>query len=42
MVHFAVSFFGYHLQGHKDYAKDFSKEFVEQHDDLGWDDYGGE
>jgi len=36
MAHFAVAFFGYHLQGRKDYAQYFSQEFVEQHQDLAW------
>jgi len=36
MAHFAVAFFGYHLQGREDYAFYFSEKFVEGHDDLGW------
>ncbi|MGD9091834.1 MAG: hypothetical protein PVF74_03225, partial [Anaerolineales bacterium] len=36
MAHFAAAFFGYHLQGRKDYAEYFSEGFVEQHHDLTW------
>jgi hypothetical protein len=36
MAHFAVAFFGYHLQGRKDYAVYFSKEFVTKYPDLVW------
>jgi predicted dienelactone hydrolase len=36
MAHFAVAFFGYHLQGRADYAAYFSEEFVESHGDLAW------
>jgi predicted dienelactone hydrolase len=39
MKHFAVAFFGYHLQGHDDYAKYFSEDFVAQYDDLAWGVY---
>lgn len=39
MSHFAVAFFGYHLQGHADYAKYFSEEFVTQYSDLAWGVY---
>jgi len=39
MAHFAVAFFGYHLQGREDYAAYFSQESVEQHDDLAWGVY---
>ena len=39
MAHFAVAFFGYHLQGREDYAVYFSQEFVGQHDDLAWGVY---
>jgi predicted dienelactone hydrolase len=42
MAHFAVAFFGYHLQGREDYAAYFSKEFVEQHGDLAWGVYEGD
>lgn len=41
MAHFAVAFFGYHLQGREDYAAYFSQEFVGQHDDLAWGAYEG-
>jgi predicted dienelactone hydrolase len=34
MAHFAVAFFGYHLQDHEEYAQYFSKEFVDQYEDL--------
>ena len=36
MAHFAVAFFGYHLQGRQDYAQYFSQEFVEQRPELSW------
>jgi predicted dienelactone hydrolase len=36
MAHFAVAFFGYHLQGRKDLGLYFSEDFVDQHDDLAW------
>lgn len=39
MAHFAVAFFGYHLQGQEDLAQYFSQEFVEQHEDLAWGAY---
>ena len=39
MRHFAVAFFGYHLQGRKDYAKYFSEEFVNQQDGMVWGEY---
>jgi predicted dienelactone hydrolase len=42
MAHFAVAFFGYHLQGRGDLAWYFSEEFVAQHDDLAWGVYAGE
>jgi predicted dienelactone hydrolase len=42
MAHFAVAFFGYHLQGHEDLAWYFSEDFVAQHDDLAWGVYEGE
>jgi predicted dienelactone hydrolase len=41
MTHFAVAFFGYHLQGRTDYAGYFSQDFVAQHDDLAWGVYEG-
>ena len=34
MKHFAVAFFGYHLQGREDHTYYFFKEFVKQFDDL--------
>jgi predicted dienelactone hydrolase len=42
MAHFAVAFFGYHLQGREDLAWYFSEEFVAQHDDLAWGANAGE
>jgi predicted dienelactone hydrolase len=42
MAHFAVAFFGYHLQGRDDLARYFSEEFVSQHDDLAWGVYEGQ
>ena len=42
MAHFAVAFFGYHLQGRQDLAQYFSQDFVNQHDDLAWGVYQGE
>ena len=42
MAHFAVAFFGYHLQGREDLAHFFSEEFVGQYDDLAWGVYEGE
>jgi hypothetical protein len=36
MAHFAVAFFGYHLQGRQDLAHYFSEDFVAQYDDLLW------
>lgn len=42
MAHFAVAFFGYHLQGRADLAQYFSEAFVAQHDDLAWGVYAGE
>ena len=36
MAHFAVAFFGYHLQGRKDLARYFSEDFVAEHGDLAW------
>ena len=41
MAHFAVAFFGTHLQGRQDLASYFSEEFVAQHDDLAWGVYQG-
>jgi len=34
MTHFAVAFFGYHLQGQNEYINYFSEEFFKQYDDL--------
>jgi len=42
MAHFAVAFFGYHLQGRKDLAWYFSEDFVARHDDLAWGVYTDE
>jgi predicted dienelactone hydrolase len=42
MAHFAVAFFGYHLQGRQDLAQYFSEDFVTQQDDLFWGAYPGE
>ena len=42
MQHFAVAFFGYHLQGREDYAAYFSEDFVSQYDDLYWGVYPGQ
>jgi predicted dienelactone hydrolase len=36
MAHFAVAFFGYHLQGRQELVQYFSEEAVAQHDDLAW------
>jgi len=40
--HFAVAFFGYYLQGHKEYADYFSDDFVSQFEDLFWGVYPNE
>ena len=37
--HFAVAFFGYYLQGRKDFTRYFSEEFVNQYNDLAWGVY---
>jgi hypothetical protein len=37
--HFATAFFGYYLQGRKDYTEYLSEEFVSQFDDLAWGAY---
>jgi predicted dienelactone hydrolase len=42
MTHFAVAFFGYHLQGKSEYRDYFSEEFVSQFDDLAWGVYEGQ
>jgi len=39
MKHFAVAFFGYHLQGHDDYSKYFLEDFVAQYNNLVWGVY---
>lgn len=39
MAHFAVAFFGTHLQGRQEYAKYFSESFVARHSDLAWGVY---
>jgi predicted dienelactone hydrolase len=39
MKHFGTAFFGYYLQDRKDYTEYFSKDFVEQFDDLFWGVY---
>jgi predicted dienelactone hydrolase len=36
MGHFAVAFFGYHLQGNKDLQRYYSREWVAQYEDLVW------
>jgi predicted dienelactone hydrolase len=41
MAHFAVAYFGYHLQGREEMAWYFSEDFVAQHDDLAWGVYKG-
>jgi len=41
MAHFAVAFFGTHLQGREDPAMYYSEEFVAQHEDLAWGVYTG-
>ena len=42
MAHFAVAFFGYHLQGHEDLAWYYSEDFISKHEDLAWGEYYGE
>jgi hypothetical protein len=42
MAHFAVAFFGYHLQGREDLSRLFSEDFVAQHKDLAWGASAGE
>lgn len=39
MKHFAVAFFGYHLQGRQEYADYFSEKFVSKQDGLAWGVY---
>jgi len=41
MKHFAVAFFGYHLQGRNNYASYFSKRFVARQTGLAWGVYQG-
>ena len=36
IAHFAVAFFGTHLQGRTDLKHYYSEKFVEQYDDLRW------
>jgi predicted dienelactone hydrolase len=36
IAHFAVAFFGYHLQGRAEYAEFFSEDFVAGYADLTW------
>ncbi|MBN1267651.1 MAG: hypothetical protein JXA25_19320 [Anaerolineales bacterium] len=40
--HFTVAFFGYHLQGQKEYADYFSEDYIMQFDDLFWGVYPNE
>jgi predicted dienelactone hydrolase len=42
MAHFAVAFFGYHLQGREDLAWYFSEDFVAHHEDVAWGAYEGQ
>jgi predicted dienelactone hydrolase len=42
LKHFAVAYFGYHLQGRQDYLEFFSEDFVSQYDDLAWGMYTGD
>jgi hypothetical protein len=39
MAHFAVAFFGCHLQGREDLAWYYSEDFIAQYDDLAWGMY---
>jgi predicted dienelactone hydrolase len=39
LAHFAVAFFGYHLQGREEMAWYFSEDFVAQHPELAWGVY---
>jgi predicted dienelactone hydrolase len=41
MAHFAVAFFGYHLQGKEDLAYYFSEDFVDRSIDMHWGVYYG-
>jgi predicted dienelactone hydrolase len=42
MAHFAVAFFGYHLQGKKDMRQYFSEEWLRPYEDLAWGPVAGE
>jgi len=42
MAHFAVAFFGHHLQGREELAQYYSETFVASHDDLAWGVYPDE
>lgn len=37
LTHFANAFFGFYLQGKKDYAQYFSQDFVSQYSELAWE-----
>lgn len=39
MKHFVTAFFGYHLQGRKEYVDYFSKKFVSKREGLAWGVY---
>jgi predicted dienelactone hydrolase len=39
MAHFAVAFFGHHLQGREELTQYYSEAFVARHDDLAWGVY---
>ena len=42
MKHFAVAFFGYHLNRQNSFARYFSEKFVSRHDNLAWGVYDDE
>lgn len=42
MKHFAVAFFGYHLQGKTEYADYFSEKYISKQDSLAWGVYNEE
>ena len=42
MAHFAVAFFGHHLQRREDLAPYYSEAFVARHGDLAWGAHPGE
>ena len=42
MAHFAVAFFGTHLQGRQDLVQYFSEDFVSPFDNLAWGVVQGE